>query len=156
MNSRKYHVRTHKGLIFPLLGQDWLKANKSWQHSIAWKSASYLDGGHSWWLLQNKTQDPLVLMRYPLTTASTRHNETLQSMNIQEFWLSQCMQSAEHHMGNSASLAAANKNGQLRRTHRSGFPLQLCTSSGNHCPVIPLVSVWRKGFCGEFQEKWGL
>lgn len=65
-------------------------------------------------------------MRYPLTTAFTRHNETLQSKNIHEFWLSQCMQSAENHTGSSASLAAANKSSQVRRTHRSGFPPQLC------------------------------
>lgn len=45
-----YHVTTRKGLIFPVLRQDWVKSNKSQQHSTTWKSAPYLDGSHSWWL----------------------------------------------------------------------------------------------------------
>lgn len=73
-----------------------------------------------------KTQDPLVLTRYPLTTAFTRHSGTLQSQNIHEIWLLQCMRSAENYMGGSASSAAANKSSQVRRTQRSEFPPQLC------------------------------
>lgn len=147
-------MTTHKGLIFPILMQDWMNSNKSQQHmeiSILprWKAQLMT--------LQNKPQDPIVLIRYPLTTAFTRHNKTLQSKNIHEFWLSQCMQSAENHTGSSASLAAANKSSQVRRTHRSGFPPQLC-----HLVRKSLPSNF-SGFClqkwlsaGSFKEKWEL
>lgn len=105
--------------------------------------------------LQNKPQDPSLLMRNPLTTALTRHNKTLQSKNIHEFWLSQCVQSAENHTGGSASSAAANKSSQVRRTHRSGFPPQLCH--------LVRKSLYSSGFClekwlsaGSFKEEWEL
>lgn len=150
MNRSKYHVRTQQGLIYPLLRQGWVKANKSQQHSTTWKSTFYLDGSHSRWLLQNKTQDPLVLMRYPLTMAFTKGSERMQSKNIHECWLSQYMQSAENHMGSSASLAAANKTSQARRAHRFGFLPQPCQL------VRKLLPSKSSGFCPGNGFLWGI
>lgn len=53
-----YHVTTCKGLIFQILRQDQVKFNKSQQHSTTWRSASYLDRSHIWWLCKTNPKMP--------------------------------------------------------------------------------------------------
>lgn len=68
------------------------------------------------------------------------------------------MQSAENHTGSSASSVAANKSSKVRRTHRSGFPPQLCHLVRKSLPSNSSAFCLEKWifffFVGNFEESF--